>query len=687
MTAETEKESLFNGLLEVDPDDLYLKIASIPFAHRVSYFDAALKISIDSSEKEAVRQKAVLLLREILAGSEPVLSESDAARNLKLIVALDFDGLGQELIRSLLILTGLLIARITRLDKESQQDLRAFYLQLSGSPDSETSKISSQLATRLVNRSIVFPVELPLEAELKSRRTKIINDLDLPVAARNVTVDAGKDWLIDPWSWPELGWLSAEGRHVVEERLSSSSSGYVVRLDVAKDRFSTRPALVMDPVDRLAYQSLIDKMSLELVGHLPKWVYGWRLSREQPRSGSYADNKVEWKLYIADLEKRRKYFKYAAHFDIRSFFSSVPLGPLVAQLLRSCRSYYFFERLEQFLHSWNSATSRNGIPQRFLASSLLAQAYLRPLDDFLGRMVGLGSEERVGALRWMDDIWVFSNENGVLQDCSRELNSLLEQLGLEFNSDKTLQFDSQKIPSFLSLPSMSDENTPRPPLQKTLFPDSIERKIDNLLLHSEESPRTKFSYVTSSMVKSRMFGSIAQLESRLDELPHLSDLIARLLRLSGRWSAHEEWYLAYLNRRLSPTDWSIEGWSGMFPLHPQQIPQKLIATFAEKLGSSLQTVVVPRVCHLLSSWRPEIGNSVFTGPLSLTMPFEFRGVAFAGLACEVDHKQINDWLGAFPQTTYLIEFLKSRGFLPFSFPPDEDSTLTESAVDSPDVPY
>lgn len=673
--------SRIRELLEADADDVRKQVLALSTKERPFLVRDLVTIVGDGKRQVVERRKAALVIRELLADPEPVLSESDASQSLTTFAALAQSESDSDLLRSLLTLSALLTGRVPASDTRSLDATGGVYETLAKHTDPQVAELSSLLAKRLKSTRAVFTCRDKPDPVFLSRRDTSFGDIDLPKAARNLQVDASKDWLVDPWSWPEVDWLVAEGRKVVEERLRSNTAGYVLKLDVAKDSRSTRPALVMDPADRLAYQALIDKVSLQLVGHLPPWVYGWRLSRDRPEAGLYADNKVEWRRYTADLTDKRKHFRYAAHYDVRSFFASVCPETLLRQLLRQCRAYNLFERVEQFLYSWNSAASRTGLPQRFLPSSLLAQAYLKPLDDYLTRTTGSSNQDRVAAVRWMDDIWLFSNDEQVLNRFNSELAALLDQLGLEFNSEKTRQFDSRETPTFLELVTTSgDEDEPTPTPRHTVSAADIDRQIDKILAQAEEAPRPNFSFLTASMRAINDFSSLVRFESLFDDLPHVANLFAPLLRISGRWVTQEDWYLSYLRRQISPTDWSIEAWAQMFPSHPATPPTKVANAFIAKLNSFIQATVVPRSCHLLAAWMPAAARTVFSSVSSLSRAFEYRGLAFAGLECSQDRTQITDWLAAFPETTYLVDLLRSRGFAPFPSPPTDDPPTSPPAT-------
>src|SRR5207247_1765043 len=94
-------------------------------------------------------------------------------------------------------------------------------------------------------------------------------------------------------------------------------------IDVPKSNFSTRPALVFDPIDRYCYQALIDATSVQMIGNLPPWAYGTRLARTDPVRGLYT-TKNEWLWYRERLQSLSQVNSHALVSDIVSFFASIP---------------------------------------------------------------------------------------------------------------------------------------------------------------------------------------------------------------------------------------------------------------------------------------------------------------------------------------------------------------------------
>src|SRR6267154_3797004 len=176
-----------------------------------------------------------------------------------------------------------------------------------------------------------------------------LTTIDASKALYNVHIDILGDWYRDPWSWAELDWVVKKAPEILSARLNEKGSRRAVPLDVPKENFAIRPALLLDPVDRLCYQALVDRLSVSLIGDLRGWAYGWRLSRTSPKPGGYLNNKQEWSLYRLRLRYLAAANGFGLETDITSFFSSVDVNRLADNVQGSVGNNAVVQRLRDFL--------------------------------------------------------------------------------------------------------------------------------------------------------------------------------------------------------------------------------------------------------------------------------------------------------------------------------------------------
>lgn len=278
-----------------------------------------------------------------------------------------------------------------------------------------------------------------------------LNILDFAQALKNCKHDLLGDWYYDPWGWPEMEFvMDPKQVHHLVSRLNSPSAHYAAKIEVVKENFGIRPAIVMDPIDRLVYQALVDKQSKKIIGFLGKWVFGWRLPLADPSPGHYAPNNKQWEFYRNTLLKLARHFNYPLTTDIVSFFASVPVEELIEMLIDRAGRNKLSLRTAEMLRNWNRMLGRSGLPQRFQASAVLANMYLGTVDEALGRLqasVRIEEQRRnwYRSARWMDDIWVFGRSASDLRRTQLELNDRVGDLGLNLNYAKTDVFEGDDV--------------------------------------------------------------------------------------------------------------------------------------------------------------------------------------------------------------------------------------------------
>ena len=98
--------------------------------------------------------------------------------------------------------------------------------------------------------------------------------LDRDQALKNVHQDLIGDWYRDPWGWPGPDYVVKSDPKILLDRAAGTGVSRVANVDVPKEGFASRPAVVMDPVDRLLYQTLVDRVSKQVTDGIQPWVYG-----------------------------------------------------------------------------------------------------------------------------------------------------------------------------------------------------------------------------------------------------------------------------------------------------------------------------------------------------------------------------------------------------------------------------
>ena len=433
-----------------------------------------------------------------------------------------------------------------------------------------------------------------------------LDALDFNQALVNVQRDVLGDWYRDPWDWRELSWLVP--RHVSDyalPRLNSAGVKRSARLDVAKENFAIRPAVVLDPLDRLVYQALVDSLSVRLIGSLPPWSYGWRLPRKTPKRGVYSGNDEEWESFRSHLTRLAIYDRAALATDVVSFFSSIPEDALTEQII-ALGANEPAQRLAEMVSAWYLTTGR-GLPQRSAASAALAHMYLGPLDDILLRFntIPPGGRSLIPegrALRWMDDIWLFGRSMSSLREAQVAIQAGMRELGLEMNFGKTQVIYGEEMVNAVFKIEHSAVDAALNADDPDVAP--LNELIDEVLEAPELAERTSIRFMATRMRETEYYDRIDDLAGVVERMPHAADHLARLFRASGQWIAMQDWYAGYARRWRDRLPWTVGQLGTMFPSGSpvSAVVADLFSEVVETANAPLPLLSV--ASQRLSAWRP-----------------------------------------------------------------------------------
>ena len=459
--------------------------------------------------------------------------------------------------------------------------------------------------------------------------------LDFDQALKNVRTDIIGDWYRDPWDWCELDWVVSRKLDVfVVPRLDDTGVKATVPLDVPKENFAVRPAVVLDPLDRLVYQALVDRASVALIGGLHRWAYGWRLPPRDPQPGIYARNNKQWEAFRTHLETLTAFHECALTTDVVSYFMSIPLDPLLEQVV-GLVSNRPAERLVNMLEAWYHRTGK-GLPQRCGASAVLAHMYLRPVDDVLQHYNEMTSQfGRVfvpegRTLRWMDDMWVFGESRLDLREVQVAIQASLRQVELEMNVGKTTILEGEDMTAavFEIEHSAVDQGIDRDEVDE----EPLDHLIERLVAEPELAERTSIRFATTRMREEQLFKRVPDLAGVADRMPHGSDHLARLFRDSEHWRDLQEWYADYARRWSVRLPWSVAQFGTMFPSNAK-VETQVVERFGETLALPAAPLPVLSVAaQRMAAWRPDEARLVLKEAAKLdTPPLATRSLALAAL--------------------------------------------------------
>jgi hypothetical protein len=496
-----------------------------------------------------------------------------------------------------------------------------------------------------------------------------IDSLDPKAALITLHYEMLGDWYRDPWGWPELDWAVRPGReYLLTERLKSLGVRRAAKIDVPKENFAMRPAIVMDPLDRLAYQSLVDIQSKKLLGNLRNFVYGWRLVPKNPRPHEWAHNDRQYERFREHLTAASGPTECALRSDVVSYFASVDIDRVCELIGLRCGGGEVTRRLIDMVRGWDSIAGRAGLAQRSAASASLANLYLELIDEILAshRFPSKGARSIRRdvpdglALRWMDDLWLFGNDAGKLRAAQLELQEGLRSIGLEMNYGKTALLEGEHMQDEVNLVQHSAIESHLmlgPLLGLPPDPDPLYELVDKLLTDPPNADRTSMKFATKRMRQYELFDRVTALKSNAEQMPHTADSLARLFRDSGEASGMSRWYLKYSKSPWGCAQWAVAQYGTMF--RGARGNRTVMNFFVDCLAPSNQLPLVALAAQRLSAWEKDDARVVLReAAKNSSDPHHRRVLALAGVSCGEQPATTRRILNEFEENRVTLEMLK-----------------------------
>ena len=430
----------------------------------------------------------------------------------------------------------------------------------------------------------------------------------------------------------------------------------------------------MDPVDRILYQGLVDSVSKSLISRLPQWVFGWRLKRSEPESGQYSRNDYEWDNQRSKLKRLVSLREYGLKTDIVSCFASMPVERVCEEIERRSGTGKIPERLISMLQPWDSMPNRHGIPQRSMASAVIANMYMAPLDQCIDEF---NAEHTISSrfrpldslsTRWMDDIWIFSNNDAQLRGLQIELQKVARQYELELNASKTNVYEGDelanqalKINHSAVEEGLSGDEIDLEPLE-----DLLDEIVDN----PEETERPSIHFAMVRMRQQGLKTRLADIRDVAHRVPHGADHFARAFRDLGSWQDLQDWYLDYLDGDWACFEWSSAQLGTMFPARAK-IDASLISRFEsianDRPGLPMAALTLQRLCK----WKPaSVKELVRALRDHADHPLERRLLALAALAVKDERRIVRELLSGYEENAVTLAMIEAASFKPIAVAAD-----------------
>jgi len=188
-----------------------------------------------------------------------------------------------------------------------------------------------------------------------------------------------------------------------------------------KENFGIRKIAMINIVDRIVYQAILNKKVLgkEITGKYNKHNYYPTISKSKKAylksyKGFYPKFIEEQRRTVYDKSRLR------GEFDVTAFYDNIS-----HKILRKMLDSYDIgtpdlnDLLIKLLSKWSK--NGKGVPQGPDASSVLANFYLTPIDEYFERQ----KSKNIDYFRYMDDMVIMANSE---KDLYTQIESLTEQL-------------------------------------------------------------------------------------------------------------------------------------------------------------------------------------------------------------------------------------------------------------------
>ena len=494
-----------------------------------------------------------------------------------------------------------------------------------------------------------------------------LDALNLKQAVENIRNEIPGDWYQDPWGWPELGFFLEKKPELIVDNLNALGVRALTLLDVPKENWGTRPAVILDIADRLTYHALTDCLSAKLIGSMSPDVYGWRLPPIDPSPGVYSHNNHQWDGYRGHLMLLSDLYPVALKTDLVSFFASIPVAMAQEAILDRCPHNDVTRRLCDMIAGFGAIPNRSGIMQRSTASAVIANMYLAPLDDVLKHhsksimRLSNGKVSHRSFARWMDDFWLFGYDAGNARQAQMDLQAAALSIGLNLNSAKTDVLEGSEVATqakeieHSAVDGALDGDTP------DFGP--LEALVDKIMGNPEKTNRTSIRFATQRMRKHGSQYRIQELIATACRMPHAADSWSRLFKEVFTNDSLQDWYLEYVSSNWATHEWAIAHLGRMFPSSVK--PRKPLLEYFEQAirdantGLPLLAVAAQR----MGEWdRDEARDAYREGYRRSATPHARRVLALAALKSGESRTTVKGWLSTDVVNAPTLAMLESFGW-------------------------
>jgi hypothetical protein len=296
--------------------------------------------------------------------------------------------------------------------------------------------------------------------------------------------------------------------------------------------------------------------------------------------------------------------------------------------------------------------------------------YLFPLDDVLLHhasplMVMSGSKIQYHSFaRWMDDIWLFSDNAASARFAQMELQSAALSLSLNLNSAKTDVYEGPDVATHaLEVEHSAVDGGIAAGIVGTPDFGPLDELIDRLLENPEKASRTSIKFATQRMRENDHMTRAQDIALVARRMPHAADALFRLFKVAFTHNSMQDWYLDYAGSAWATHEWSVAQLGRMFPSgkRVRKPLRDFFATAVRDANTSLPLLSV--ATQRLASWDEAEARDACRDAFSrAASPHARRVLALGALTAGETRTKIRRWLAADPENEVTLKMLESYGF-------------------------
>ncbi|SES10483.1 antiviral reverse transcriptase Drt5 [Salipaludibacillus aurantiacus] len=194
----------------------------------------------------------------------------------------------------------------------------------------------------------------------------------------------------------------------------------------SKDLNHLRQTFLLDPISQIFLYDFVYRNKAYFKRHSleNRKSYGYYF-----KDGKLVSNGEEYQLFKEDIYEKKSKYNYMAKLDIANCFNNIYHHDLVSYISRLINQRES-QKLGSFLRDINFGRSTSCVPQGLIPTKIIGNSFL----TFIEKSRELKSEYMA---RFMDDIFLFSDDEHIIRNDVIKIQQLIGEKGLSLNEEKS----------------------------------------------------------------------------------------------------------------------------------------------------------------------------------------------------------------------------------------------------------